>query len=122
MINLIYLQPGTMRQTKLKSTFVSFIFCLCTTAFPVYAEKSLDLTTFPSLDLAQPEINKLNAQIAAIEAKKGKDFAEASKIVNQRYAEQLNALNNVHRIESETATAFKARQEKKRECWQGFWV
>jgi formylglycine-generating enzyme required for sulfatase activity len=35
-----------MRQTKLKSIFVFFIFCLSITAFPAFAEKSLDLSSF----------------------------------------------------------------------------
>ena len=99
--------------------FYGIIFCcLFTLSFQSHADDAPAILTqalFPSLDLAQPEITKLNEQISAIEAQHEKKLAEASKMVELNYAEKLNALQSAHKIDLESAAQFKARQDKERD-------
>ena len=71
-------------------------------------------TTFPPLEQAQTEINKLNEKIAAIEAGYEKELSGTRKQVKQRYSDKLDALDNEKRDEFDSKDEFKAKQEKKR--------
>jgi hypothetical protein len=66
------------------------------------------------LELAQPEITKLNDKIAVMETGYEKELADTLKQVKQRYSEKLDALNSEQRDEFESKNEFKAKLEKKR--------
>lgn len=71
----------------------------------------------PSMDSAIAEIKQLNDRISHIESGYEKEFAQARKLVTQKYtakfealADEISALRN----ESESLVAFDLRREKKR--------
>lgn len=115
---LIYPKSEIMLNTKLQNIFSFTVLSFCALSFSSYASETVintNQSTFPNLESAQPEVNQLNAQITAIEARYEKDRADASKIVDQKYAEKLNALKNEKRSELENEAEFKARQGKERD-------
>jgi formylglycine-generating enzyme required for sulfatase activity len=107
-----------MLNTKFQSIVGLIVLCFCALSFPSHADENLankTQTTFPSFELAQPEIYKLNAQIVAINVRYEKELSDSSKLVELLYADKLNALKNENRINGESAADFKARQEKERD-------
>lgn len=70
-------------------------------------------TSFPALELAKSEIGSLTEKIATIEAGYEKELTDTRKQVKQRYSDKLDALSNEQKDEFESASEFKAKQEKR---------
>ena len=71
-------------------------------------------TAFPGLGQAKAEIAKLTNDIVTIEAKYEASLANSRKLLNQRYAEKLEALTLEQSDKFESPTEFNARIKKSR--------
>lgn len=71
-------------------------------------------TTFPPVEQARSEINKLTEKISTIEAGYDTELADTRKQVQQRYSDKLGALDKQQRDEFDSASSFNANQDLKR--------